>query len=117
MKKERSYSIRIYIFMNVLLALYSLSGFFSKTAAKYTLQDPMFYIMYSGMIAVLGLYAIGWQQILKKIPLITAYAHKAVTVVWGMLYGAIFFSRKMDQRQGDCAMHDRRGHLGLNYGG
>ena len=35
--------------------------------------------------------AIGWQQVIKRIPLTTAFANKAVTVVWGLVWGALFF--------------------------
>ena len=40
---------------------------------------------------LLGFYAIGWQQIIKRLPLTTAFANKAVTVVWGIIWGAVFF--------------------------
>ena len=32
-----------------------------------------------------------WQQIIKRIPLTTAFANKAVTVVWGLVWGALIF--------------------------
>lgn len=34
---------------------------------------------------------LGWQQIIKRLPLTTAFANKAVTVVWGIIWGALFF--------------------------
>lgn len=43
------------------------------------------------IIFLLGFYAIGWQQIIKRLPLTTAFANKAVTVVWGIIWGAVFF--------------------------
>ena len=39
------------------------------------------------MLAALVAYAFGWQQVIKHLPLTTAYANKAVTVVWGILLG------------------------------
>lgn len=44
------------------------------------------------MIALLGIYALGWQQIIKRLPLTFAYANRAVTVVWGIVWGALFFN-------------------------
>ena len=41
------------------------------------------------------LYAIFWQQIIKKLPLVTAYANKAVTVVWGIVWGILYFNEKI----------------------
>ena len=46
-------------------------------------------------IAILGIYAIFWQQILKIFSLTTAFLNKAVTIVWGMIWGALFFSEEI----------------------
>lgn len=48
-------------------------------------------MLYGTLILILGIYAVVWQQIIKRIPLSLAYANKAVTVVWGMIWGIIFF--------------------------
>lgn len=40
---------------------------------------------------MLGFYAIGWQQILKHLDLTLAFANKAVAVVWGIIWGVVFF--------------------------
>ena len=44
---------------------------------------------------ILFAYAIAWQQVLKRLPLVTAYANKAVTVIWGLVLGATFFQEKI----------------------
>ena len=44
---------------------------------------------------ILGIYAIFWQQILKNFSLTTAFFNKAITIVWGMLLGLIFFKEKI----------------------
>ena len=44
------------------------------------------------MFGLLGLYALGWQQVIKRLPLTTAFANKAVTVVWGLVWGALLFA-------------------------
>lgn len=35
-----------------------------------------------------------WQQILHYLPLTFAYANKGVSLVWGMIWGALFFQEK-----------------------
>lgn len=47
------------------------------------------------LLAILFIYAIGWQQIIKVLPLTTAYANKAITVVWGIVWGCVFFSEQI----------------------
>lgn len=50
-----------------------------------------FCLYYGCIILLLGIYAVGWQQIIKHLPLTTAFANKAVTVVWGIIWGCAFF--------------------------
>ena len=63
----------------------------SKLAAQFPFMSTGFVLCYGGMIVVLGVYAIGWQQGIKRIPLTTAYANRAVTVIWGIVWGALLF--------------------------
>ena len=77
--------------LHLLLAVFSLSGIMSKLAAQFPFMSAEFVLCYGGMIVVLGVYAIGWQQVIKRIPLTTAYANRAVTVIWGIVWGAVLF--------------------------
>lgn len=72
--------------------VYSLSGILSKLASANDFLSIGFCVLYAGIIGLLGLYAVGWQQILKRLPLTTAFSNKAVTIVWGIVWGALFFS-------------------------
>lgn len=80
-----------YIMLHILLALYSLGGICSKMAAQHRFLSFWFIFFYGLVILNLGLYAIVWQQIIKKLPLNTAYSNKAVTIAWGILWGFLFF--------------------------
>ena len=40
---------------------------------------------------ILFVYAIIWQQVLKKLPLSVAYASKGIGIVYAILWGVIFF--------------------------
>ena len=81
----------VLIALHVLLLVYSLCGFFSKNASRQPFLSFEFCAFYAGMLAILVVYAIGWQQILKRMPLTVAFANKAITVVWGIVWGAVFF--------------------------
>lgn len=80
-----------FVLMHVIYLVYSLSGIFSKHAAAEPFLSGKWILWYAGVLAILGGYAIAWQQILKHIPLNTAYMNKAVTCIWGMLWGVIIF--------------------------
>ena len=78
-----------------MLLLYSTGGIFSKYAAGQEFFSASFLLFYGELIAVLGLYAIGWQQILRWIPLSVAFAHKSVCVVWSLVWGILFFHESL----------------------
>lgn len=77
--------------LHLLLMVYSMSGICSKLAANVPFLSFQFCLYYAAIIGLLGVYAIGWQQIIKRLPLTTAFSNKAVTVVWGIIWGAVFF--------------------------
>lgn len=81
--------------LHLLLLLYSLSGFFSKTASAEPFLSWEFILLYGGMMLIMVTYAFGWQQVIKRLPLTTAFANKAVTVVWGIVWGTLFFGEKI----------------------
>ena len=83
------------IILHLLLLLYSISGIFSKLAALFGGVRLEFFLCYGVVLLILFVYAIGWQQIIKKIPLTTAFANKAITTVWGMVWGILFFHEKV----------------------
>ena len=47
------------------------------------------------MLGISLLYALVWQKVLKRIPLVVAYANKAVTVIWGLIWGAMLFQEQI----------------------
>ena len=42
-------------------------------------------------IVALGIYAVFWQQIIKKFDLSIAYANRAMVLVWSMVWAVIVF--------------------------
>lgn len=90
-EQKKSYTFRYLIVLHILLAVYSLSGVCSKMAAQNEFLSFWWLFWYALVILNLGVYAIVWQQIIKHLPLNTAYANKAVTIAWGILWGALFF--------------------------
>ena len=51
------------------------------------------------MIFIMAIYAVGWQQILKRLPLSTAFANKAATLVWSVVFGVLFFQEQLKLNQ------------------
>lgn len=65
-----------------MFALYSLTGVLGKNAAGEDGVTLRFVALYGLSLLLMGVYAIGWQQVIKRIPLMVAYANKAVVVLW-----------------------------------
>jgi drug/metabolite transporter (DMT)-like permease len=98
-KSKLKNNIFIFLFLHILLCFFSLSGVFSKRASAESFLSLRFIAFYSGVILILGVYAICWQQIIKRMHLSVAYANKAVTVIWGLLWGTVFFNEQITPRK------------------
>ena len=87
--------LHIFISLHLMLMIYSVSGICSKLVGRYPFLSVEFCFFYGIVILLLGFYAIGWQQIIKRLPLSVAFANKAVTVIWGSVWGFLLFREAM----------------------
>ena len=87
--------IRVLICLHILLLLYSMGGICSKMAAGFPFLSLPFIGYYAGLIAILGIYAIGWQQIIKRLPLTLAYANRAVGAIWTCVWSVLVFHERI----------------------
>jgi len=47
--------------------------------------------LYGLAFMLFGVFALVWQQVLKRLPLTIAHANRAVTIIYGMFFGAVLF--------------------------
>ena len=87
--------LKKYIALHLFLMLYSTGGIISKMAGGHAFLSLPFILLYGAEILILAFYAIGWQQFIKRMPLSAAYANKAVTVVWGCIWGILVFHEQL----------------------
>lgn len=83
------------VILNAVFVIYSLAGVFIKFAAggnRITIRPVL---LYGAAICLMGLYAIVWQQVIKRIPLMVAYSNKAIIVLWGLIWGILFFKETL----------------------
>lgn len=83
------------VLLHILLVIYALSSVAGKLAAGEPFFSPRFCLCYGMMIALLGIYAVGWQQVIKHMDLTSAYAAKAATVIWGFVFGVLLFKEQV----------------------
>lgn len=99
MDVEKKNRIKSILALHLLFMLYSLTGICSKLAAGQRMFSYEFMKFYLVEFAVLFLYAIGWQQIIKRISLTTAFINKSATIAWGLVWGVLFFGETVTLRK------------------
>lgn len=86
-------TIKDIIWLQIVVMIYTFSGVTAKIASnKETFQ---FMLLYGVEIAILGVYAILWQQLIKKFDLSIAYANKAIGILWSMIWAVVFFHNEI----------------------
>ncbi len=88
---EKKTSWKVVLCLHLLLFVYSLESVCSKMAAKQEMFSFKFFLFYGLVLFLLFFYALAWQRVLKYMPLTVAYANKGITIVWGMIWGALLF--------------------------
>ncbi|MDO5424428.1 MAG: EamA family transporter [Eubacteriales bacterium] len=94
-KKRPAVSGKVFLALHISLFFSSLSGVASKMAANQPFLSPAFCFYYGLVLLIMLGYAFAWQQILHYLPLTFAYSNKGVSLVWGMIWGALFFQEKI----------------------
>ena len=71
--------------------VYACTSLFTKMASGQAFLSWPYLLWMAGAVAVLGLYAILWQQILKKMPVSDAYMFKGTALIFVLILSALFF--------------------------
>ena len=75
--------------------LYSCESVFTRLAAGYEFLSWGYVGYVACAVAVLGLYAILWQQIIKRMPISDAYMFKGLTIVFVLILASLLFGEKI----------------------
>ena len=89
---EKKTTWKVILCLHLILFLYSLESVCSKMAAAQEMFSFKFFLFYGLVLFFLFFYALAWQRILKYMPLTVAYANKGITIIWGMIWGAVLFN-------------------------
>ena len=84
-------NLKFIILIHLSLFIFSLSGVFAKNTALYDFFSSKFILFYLIELVFIGLYAIVWQQVLKKFELSVAYANRGSIFIWTFLWSILFF--------------------------
>lgn len=93
-----SLQLRDILFLVLVNLVYTSVGWFTKTAASVDQFSLPYCFYFAGAVVVMAIYAVLWQQVLKRIELSTAYMFKGLTIVFVMLMAFFFFSEPITFR-------------------
>lgn len=92
---HRNVSIITFILLQFVVLIYTSAGIVGKLASREELFSLPFLLLYGLEIIILGVYAILWQQMIKKIDLSIAYANRSINLLWSMLFAVLIFNESI----------------------
>lgn len=83
--------IKYIIALQAAVILYTCTDIAAKFASNFPFMSMGFLLSYGVEIMLLGLYALCWQQIIRKIDISVAYSNRAAAIFWSTLWAAAIF--------------------------
>ena len=90
-KKNKKNLIKNVIILQAIIIIYTLATVAAKFASGEEFLSFKFVLFYGIEIFILGIYAILWQQIIKKFEITVAYANRAMALLWSLVWAMVFF--------------------------
>lgn len=84
-----------YIILLVINFIFSTVSIFTRIAAEYEFLSIQYLCMLGVAVLILGIYAISWQQIIKRMPISEAYMFKGTSIVFVLLLSAWLFEENI----------------------
>ena len=91
--------IKNILMLQAVVVIYTLSSVVAKLATGKELFSFSFFLFYGLEIAILGVYAILWQQMIKRFDLSIAYANRAMALLWSALWAVLLFREGLGPKQ------------------
>lgn len=85
----------VYIVLIGINMLYACVSIFTKYASQQDFMSWNYMLGLIGAIGVMGLYAVLWQQVLKRIELSLAYMFKGTSLIFVMLLAHVLFGEQI----------------------
>lgn len=71
--------------------IFSITSVVANFASKQDFLSPSYFLFYGLEVMILAVYALLWQQVIKKFDISIAYANKAMVLLWGLLWSVLIF--------------------------
>ena len=87
------------LMLQAVVVIYTLSSVVAKLATGKELFSFSFFLFYGLEIAIRGVYASLWQQMIKRFDLSIAYANRAMALLWSALWAVLLFREGLGPKQ------------------
>lgn len=87
------------VFLQIIVMIFSLTSVTAKFASMQDAFTSSFFLFYGAELAILAVYALLWQQAIKKFDISVAYANKAMVLLWGLLWGTVIFRDAVNAKE------------------
>jgi len=98
MKKDKVFIINL-ILLQAVVIIYTLTSIVGRVASGAKMLSLEFVLFYGLDVFILGVYAICWQQMIKKFDLSIAYANRAMAILWTAIWSTLIFRDKLSIKQ------------------
>ena len=90
---KKKLNLRDFAILQLVVLIYTSSTVISKIAAQSAESGNgwTFLLLYG----VLGIYALCWQQVIKRVELSVAYANRAMALLWSLLWAVLLFGEQI----------------------
>ncbi len=88
-----------FLLLQLSVFVYSFSMVAARLASRSDFLTPGYILFFGLEIVILGIYAVLWQQVIKRFDLSVAYINKSVTLLWSMLWNYLIFSQGITFRK------------------
>ena len=87
------------ILLQAVVIIYTSTSIIGKLAADTEVMSFKFIMFYGLDVFFLGIYAICWQQMIKRFDLSVAYANRAMALLWTGLWAVVIFKAPLTVKQ------------------
>lgn len=82
---------RTFLFLILVNVIYACTSIFTKMASCQEIMSWQWASWIIGAVGVMGVYALCWQQVLKRTELSTAYMFKGTSLIFVLIISALLF--------------------------
>lgn len=77
-------------------AIYAGTSYFTRSAAAFPFLSRNYLLYIAGAVLTMGLYALLWQQIIKRMPVSDAYMFKGTSILFIFAIAVVFFGETIN---------------------